>query len=351
MMKKLLLAFVLMLSALVADAQTGLKKVYDETIDPMEQIDKALAEAKSSGGERYVVCQVGGNWCPWCLRFADFISNDADIKRVVDDNFIYLHVNYNPRKGSAQAQELMDRLGNPQRFGFPVFVVLDQNGNVLHIQDSSFLEEGQGYSKDKVLRFFNAWTPKAVGSHATPASKSADNEVITAIMARRSVRKYLEKPVEHEKLQLLSQCGINAPNGMNSQKWAVRVVESKDFIDATTALFRKANPEMVARDPNFKNMYRNAPSIICVATPGGKATLDAGMLGENIMIAAQSLGLGTCCLGGPVRFLNTSAECKPYIGKLNLPEGYQISFIIGVGYPDEKPEAKPRDESKVEYIR
>lgn len=344
MMKKLLLALVLMLPELVADAQTGLKKVYDETIDPMEQIDKALAEAKSAGGERYVMCQVGGNWCPWCLRFADFISKDADITKVIDDNFIYLHVNYNPRKGSDKATALMNRLGNPQRFGFPVFVVLDQDGNVLHIQDSSFLEEGQSYSKEKVLRFFNAWTPKAVGQRQ-------GNDVVSTIMARRSVRKYLDRPVEHEKLQLLAQCGINAPNGMNSQKWAVRVVESQDFISATTEFFKKANPDMVVRDPNFKNMYRNAPNIICVATLDGKSTLDAGMLGENIMIAAQSLGLGTCCLGGPVRFLNTSADCKPYLDKLNLPEGYQISFIIAVGYPDEQPEAKPRDESKIEYIK
>ena len=56
----------------------------------------------------------------------------------------------------------MKRLGNPQRFGFPVFVELDENGKVLHVQDSSFLEEGQGYNKDKVLRFLNNWTPKAV---------------------------------------------------------------------------------------------------------------------------------------------------------------------------------------------
>ncbi len=344
MMKKMIMAVALTLSALVANAQEGLKKVYDETIDPMEQIDRALSEARADSGEKFVVCQVGGNWCPWCLRFADFISKDNDIAKVIADNFIYLHVNYDPRKGGDKAKALMARLGNPRRFGFPVFVVMDQQGRVLHTQDSSFLEEGQGYNKEKVLRFFNAWTPKAVGVRQ-------GNDVVGAIMARRSVRKYLDRPVEHEKLQLLAECGINAPNGMNSQKWAVRVVESKDFIDGTTALFRKANPDMVARDQNFKNMYRNAPNIICVATPGGKSTLDAGMLGENIMIAAQSMGLGTCCLGGPVRFLNTSADCKPYLDRLNLPEGYQVSFIIAVGYPDEQPEAKPRDEGKVEYIK
>ena len=47
-------------------------------------------------------------------------------------------------------------------FGFPVFVVLDDEGNVIHIQDSSFLEGGQGYNQEKVLRFFKNWTPKAI---------------------------------------------------------------------------------------------------------------------------------------------------------------------------------------------
>ncbi len=166
-MKKSILTITFALAALVASAQTGLKKVYDETINPMEQIDKAVAKAKAGNAEKYVICQVGGNWCPWCLRFADFISRDSDIARVVNDNFVYIHVNYNPRKSGGDAQvkaakTLMRRLDNPQRFGFPVFVVLDQNGKVIHIQDSSFLEEGQGYNKAKVLRFFNNWTPKAV---------------------------------------------------------------------------------------------------------------------------------------------------------------------------------------------
>ena len=56
---------------------------------------------------------------------------------------------------------MLQRLNNPVRFGFPVFVVLDENGKVIHTQDSSFLEEGNGYNKEKVLRFFNCWTPQA----------------------------------------------------------------------------------------------------------------------------------------------------------------------------------------------
>ncbi|MBP5688321.1 MAG: thioredoxin family protein [Muribaculaceae bacterium] len=162
-MKRILsIAILLAFISLGNTAQAQLKKVYDESINPLEQISNALVQASMQG--KFVICQVGGNWCPWCLRFADFITTDEEIAKVVDDNFVYIHVNYNPRSSSDEARDkaMLKRLGNPGRFGYPVFVVLGENGNVLHIQDSSFLEEGKGYNKEKVLRFFNAWTPNAV---------------------------------------------------------------------------------------------------------------------------------------------------------------------------------------------
>ena len=164
-MRKILFTLFAVLFAMAVDAQTGLKKVYNEDINPIEQSDQALLKANSSG--KFVICQVGGNWCPWCLRFADFITNDATISKVINDNFEYIHVNYNPRKSGGEEKEkqaaaLMKRLDNCGRFGFPVFVVLDRTGKVIHIQDSSFLEEGKSYNQQKVLRFFKNWTPQAV---------------------------------------------------------------------------------------------------------------------------------------------------------------------------------------------
>ena len=164
-MKRIAIALVALWLVVSLNAQTALKKVYNEDINPLEQIDKALVEAKADG--KFVVCQVGGNWCPWCLRFADFITNDTTISKLIDENFEYIHVNYNPRKSEseekqAQAAALMKRLNNCGRFGFPVFVILDEEGRVIHIQGSSFLEEGQGYKQEKVLRFFRNWTPKII---------------------------------------------------------------------------------------------------------------------------------------------------------------------------------------------
>lgn len=161
-MKKILTITILAVMAMAANAQ--LPKVYNDSINPMEQIDKALAQAAEQG--KFVICQVGGNWCPWCLKFANFITTDEEIAKLVDDNYVYIHVSYNPHKQADPARDkaMLKRLGNPGRFGYPVFVVLNQDGDVIHIQDSSYLEEGKGYHKDKVLQFFMNWTPKAVNA-------------------------------------------------------------------------------------------------------------------------------------------------------------------------------------------
>lgn len=165
-MKKILTITLLAMAlfCVTANAQTEAtsapKKVYNEQINPLEQIDQAILQAKAEG--KFVICQVGGNWCPWCLRFADFITNDSTINSVIEQNFVYIHVNYHPRKAGEVGKALMKRLNNAGRFGFPVLVVLDEEGQIIHIQDSGLLEEDKSYNQKKVLTFFQQWTPAAV---------------------------------------------------------------------------------------------------------------------------------------------------------------------------------------------
>lgn len=138
-------------------------KVYDDSADPAAQIEAALEEAKASG--KFVICQVGGNWCKWCLLFADWMAGNEKVTELIDENFVYTHINIYQRDENGKKtynDEAMAMLGKPSRFGFPVLVVLDSEGNVLHIQDSSYLEDGIGYDEVKVLRFFRNWTPEAV---------------------------------------------------------------------------------------------------------------------------------------------------------------------------------------------
>ena len=161
MKRHLIVTAIAALLALTASAQSDLKKIYDENTDPVEQIDKAVRQAKKEG--KFVISQVGGNWCRWCLMFADFVEKDAELTQFIDENFVFIHSNYNPRERAGEKTlEMLKKLGNPERFGFPFFVVMDQTGKVIHTQDSSFLEEGNGYNKDKVMRFFSNWTPAAV---------------------------------------------------------------------------------------------------------------------------------------------------------------------------------------------
>ena len=120
-------------------------------------MDSAIAVAQNEG--KYVLCQVGGNWCPWCLRFAQFAQTNEQVSKVIARSFVYIHVNYSKENKNP---EVMLRLGNPARFGFPVFVILDERGDVIHIQNSEYLEAGQGYSEEKVLKFLQNWTPEAV---------------------------------------------------------------------------------------------------------------------------------------------------------------------------------------------
>ena len=177
------------------------------------------------------------------------------------------------------------------------------------------------------------------------------NPVLSTIMARRSIRQYQDRPVEHEKLEQVVRAGINAPSGMNRQPWIVRVVEDGKLIADVTEVYKQENAEQVMRDPGFKNMFRNAPNIICICTPVSGGELDAGLLAENMMLAAQSLGLGTCPLGGPVRFLTNSQKAKFFLDRLDIPADYRLTLILAIGYPDEQPDARPRDPSKVQYVK
>lgn len=180
--------------------------------------------------------------------------------------------------------------------------------------------------------------------------KSISDAVVETIMSRRSIRKYRPVPVGRDTMMTILECGINAPNGMNRQSWEIRVTDSRDFIEGVTAEYLKANPG-AASDTSFVNMFRNAPTVVFIANDPayGMSQIDCGLLGENMVLAAWSMGIGSCCLGSPARFMN-SPEAAAYMERLGFSEGYRLLYCIGFGYPDESPEAKPRDMEKIRFI-
>ena len=178
--------------------------------------------------------------------------------------------------------------------------------------------------------------------------------VIDVIEARRSIRAYKDTPVEREKLQFLAECGVKAPSAMNKQEWELRIVDSKEWIDGCTATYLKAiegtDKAKYMLTPTFKNIFRNAPAVIFVAAPEGLFSgVNVGMLGQNMMLAATELGLGTCCLGS-VQMIFAEPAMAEYLSSLGFSEGYKLSYALAVGYPDESPEAKPRNMEKIKFV-
>ena len=163
-------------------------------------------------------------------------------------------------------------------------------------------------------------------SESTVTEKSNSDAVIETIMSRRSIRKYKPEAVNRDTMKIILNCGINAPNGQK-------------------------NPQ-AAGDPNFKNMFRNAPTVVFIGhdTSYDCSQIDCGLLGENMVLAAWSMGIGSCCLASPTRFIADTPEAAEYLKRLEFPEGYKLLYCIAFGYPDEAPAAKPRDTAKVKYI-
>lgn len=185
---------------------------------------------------------------------------------------------------------------------------------------------------------------------STAMCPQSENQVVKTIMERRSIRNYKPQPVEREKMDLILRCGINAPNGQNKQSWEVRVVDSPELLEAMKEAMAKGhpglNPEMV------KECFRGAPTMVFIARDKSYdfSSYDCGLLAENMVLSAWSMGIGSICLGSPVRFLTDNAECLPYLEKLGFSEGYELCLCVGFGYADEAPAAKPRDWDKVKYV-
>ena len=131
-------------------------KLYDPHANVAKDIEAALNKAKSE--KKHVLLQIGGNWCIWCYRLNSFIQTDTLLKRLVVDNYVLYHFNYSPENKNLA---YLKKLGYPQRFGFPVLVVLNADGKQLHTQDSGLLEKGNGYDYEKVKSFLSNWSPGA----------------------------------------------------------------------------------------------------------------------------------------------------------------------------------------------
>ena len=185
---------------------------------------------------------------------------------------------------------------------------------------------------------------------APKTQEPMQNEVINAIMARRSIRQYHQVPVGRDTLMQIMTCGINAANGQNKQSWEVRIIDNPATMQQVQDLMVAGNPALPA--DVARGCMRGAPVMTFIARDKGYdfSAYDCGLLAGNVMLAAQSLGVGSICLGSPVRFINDAENSADILALLGFSENYELCLCVGLGYANESPAAKPRDINKVQFV-
>lgn len=133
-------------------------KLYHPEADAEKDIAAALQKATAEN--KFVLIQGGGNWCKWCIEFARFCKADKQIDSLINASFVWYHLNFSKENNN---KKTFSRLQYPQRFGFPVFIILDKDGNRIHTQNSAYLEDGKkSYDRYKVIEFLEMWSPRAL---------------------------------------------------------------------------------------------------------------------------------------------------------------------------------------------
>ncbi len=185
----------------------------------------------------------------------------------------------------------------------------------------------------------------------TATAIDSANVVTDVMMGRRSIRNYKDSVINRETLNEILKYGINAPNGQNLQSYEIRVIDSPALIDSITAAVVKDNPKIAERE-GFKNIFVNAPCVICIANKKDydMSQVDCGLLGENIILAAQAKGIGSCCLGSSARWIKDSESARPFLDRMTFSDGYELLYCIALGYPNESPEAKPRRDDMIKFM-
>ncbi|MEM3617820.1 MAG: nitroreductase family protein [Candidatus Bathyarchaeia archaeon] len=184
------------------------------------------------------------------------------------------------------------------------------------------------------------------------------NETIEVIKRRRSIRKFKPEQIPDHMLQEILECALLAPNARNQQKWHFTVIQNKEVLKKMVDIIKEnmlnSGIDFLAeraRDPNF-NPFWNAPTVILITADKKArfAEIDCALAAENILIAAESLGLGSLVMTS-TEFLFISEKGKELKKELGVPEGYEHVCVVALGYKDENPSAKPRRKDVINFIR
>lgn len=203
----------------------------------------------------------------------------------------------------------------------------------------------------------------------TTALDNLTNSTLEAIFTRRAVRRFLPDMIDEDKLQKILAAGRTAPSAMNSQPWKFYVATHRDTISSFSKAIAKMIPKAALKTAlkhplraikallDFSPstialtgedvIFHGAPVVIFLTAPRdyewGK--LDIGMCAQNMMLAAQSLGIASC----PVGFAKY-IEKTPLYSKLDIPPQEEVLLAVILGYGNEKPLPHPKKGNNILFI-
>ena len=191
-----------------------------------------------------------------------------------------------------------------------------------------------------------------------------NNEVLNCIHARRSTRRFTDEQISPEQLDALLDAAIWAPSGSNSQSWLFTAIQKKDVLLHLNELVREGFQhwipddqypgKLAAKERSQKddfNFYYHAPTLIVASNRPNyeNAMADCALGLENIFLAAESLGLGSCYIN-QLHWLRDDPGVRAYLSELGIPREHTICSSAAIGFGEKSP-APARKEGTIHIIR
>lgn len=179
------------------------------------------------------------------------------------------------------------------------------------------------------------------------------NETMESILNRRSIRLYKPQMPKQEELDTVLSAALYAPSARNFQPNHVRVVKDNELLKELNRDFKQFVGESTPAYTGWQEQpfFHDAPvfAMIFGDRENHYTPVDAGIMVENMAVAAQSVGLGSCIIGCIGTYMN-SPEGAKWRERFDVPENCDFMIGITLGYADEAPEMKPRYEDRIEEV-
>ena len=191
------------------------------------------------------------------------------------------------------------------------------------------------------------------------------NEVLNCIHARRSTRNYQERQIDALQLDAILNAAIWAPSGGNNQTWLFTAIQKQEILIKLNELVKegfqhwipdddypgKLNAKAVSEKQSY-NFYYHAPTLIIASNRPGyeNAMADCSLALENMFLAAQSLGLGSCYIN-QLHWLRNDPDLRDFLFELGIPREHTICSAAAIGYIEKESSPPLRKKNTINIIR